>query len=327
MLQRLFLTGFMCLACMASPQETYSADPDVDAIKASLQAQINLYQRVNNLEEKVAEYGTRLGKLEANPRTSAAAIVQQNPIRMPAEMAQGPTPYADVIHSLALLNPAKDEVLVDYGCGDARWLIAAAQLYGCNGIGVELDKNQAILARKRVEGAGLSDKIKIVEGDATTMNVGGDIGVVYQYPQTLEALKPQLTKLKRFVSYSHQVPGLAMTKDKDTYVWKQGQVAQAKPAQQYTTVTQYQTVQEYVRPWSPAGFNCGNPNCVMCNGGYRTVTKPVQVQVPVQQPAQQVAQVTQPAKTVQQTYYQQPQQTYYAVAPSNCSRCNRGNCR
>jgi len=44
-----------------------------------------------------------------------------------------------------LLKPTKTDVLIDLGCGDGRWLIAAAKKYGCRCIDVVSRKNDWLL--------------------------------------------------------------------------------------------------------------------------------------------------------------------------------------
>ena len=58
---------------------------------------------------------------------------------------------------------APRRLVVDLGCGDGRWLIAAAARFGWRGVGVDL--NDALLARGRAAAA--SDGVAFVAFDAT----------------------------------------------------------------------------------------------------------------------------------------------------------------
>lgn len=138
------------------------------------------------------------------PATKAPPVLYADDL--PAD--QQPTPMEGVGATLDALNMRTNEILVDYGCGfDARMLITAANRGVKQCIGVEIDPVVAESARQYVKAAGLSDRITIITGDATKVDVKADIGVAYLWPETLKGLRPKITKLKRFASYSHPVPG------------------------------------------------------------------------------------------------------------------------
>lgn len=78
------------------------------------------------------------------------------------------TPH-DVLPTLHdLADVTADDVLVDLGCGDGHVLTHAATTRGCRGIGVEHDPELVTAARAKVDELGLSDRIQIQRGDATT---------------------------------------------------------------------------------------------------------------------------------------------------------------
>lgn len=165
------------------------------------------------------------------------------------DAAAAPTPQAEVERILAILQPRANETFVDYGCGDGRWCITAAQKYGCRAVGVEIDPERAAQARAAAAMAGLSGKIEIIEGDATQVDVKADVAVVYLWPDTLEALKGKLQQCDRFASVQHRVPGLAMTQYGDAYVWQ-------KPRQVRGVVWGGRTY------YGPV---CNSRSCAMCN--------------------------------------------------------------
>ena len=76
-----------------------------------------------------------------------------------------PTDLIDPLLDLA--GVSSDDTLVDLGCGDAGVLIEAVDRRGCRGVGVEANARLAAEARRRVDEAGLTASITIVEGDAT----------------------------------------------------------------------------------------------------------------------------------------------------------------
>lgn len=130
-----------------------------------------------------------------------------------------PTPQDEIESALSLLDLGPDDVLVDFGCGDARALLTAVEQYGCRGIGIEIAPEQWRIAKSAIEQAGMSDKIDLILGDATKLTVDATAGYVYLWPETLEELSPKLQELERFVSYQHAVPGLAMKRDGECWTW------------------------------------------------------------------------------------------------------------
>lgn len=167
----------------------------------------------------------------------------------PVEAA--PTPGREVERVLSLL-PKPEIAFVDYGCGDARWCIAAAERWGCRAIGVEIDSTRAKAARERVKSLGLDNLITIIEGDATKVQVEADVGVAYLYADVLEQLKPKLEKLRAFASYMHRPPGLPVVKNGDTWLYSKPVAVQQSKAAVWGG-------QYYSQPV------CNSPNCGMCN--------------------------------------------------------------
>lgn len=218
-------------------------------------------------------------KIPSHGPTNDPVLIKQRVPVPPLPADQQPAPKSGVDSGLKMLSPKSNEILADYGCGDARWLKEAAIKYGVEkAIGIEIDPAVAELARRHVEVAGLSDRIEIITGDAVTTNVKADIGVVYQFPDLLEKLKPQLMKLKRFVSYAHPmpgaVPGFSVRRNGDIYLYTKLTPVAIKqptsPVQQqviYPSMSYYQDYQPmavyrgrtYSRPM------CNSPGCSMCN--------------------------------------------------------------
>lgn len=166
-----------------------------------------------------------------------------------ADAEAAPTPQAEIVRVMALL-PTPKVGFVDFGCGaDARWCIYAAERWRCKVTGVEIDPARARAAKERVRMAGLDHLITIVEGDAITTDVQADVGVAYLYSDVLEKMKPRIEKLQAFASYLHQPPGLAVTKNGDSWFY-------VKPQPIAGAVWGNQV---YSRPV------CNNPNCGMCN--------------------------------------------------------------
>jgi outer membrane protein assembly factor BamB/SAM-dependent methyltransferase len=123
-----------------------------------------------------------------------------------------PSPMDVVEKMLALGAVKKDDVVVDLGCGDGRFLIAAARKYGCRGVGYELDADCVALARQAVKEAGVEKLVRIVHGDLFDADLSGSsVVMLFLLPEVNRKLLPQLSKMKdgsRIVSHAFEIPGL-----------------------------------------------------------------------------------------------------------------------
>lgn len=132
-----------------------------------------------------------------------------------------PTPWSEVRSTLNQMKIKPSNTIVDIGCGyDARFSIEAARVYGCRAVAIEIDPGRAKSARKHVKAAGLSDRVTVIEGDASRVDWNADVGVAFMWPDALEELKPKIQKLDRFASLHHKVPGLSMEKSGPAWIWK-----------------------------------------------------------------------------------------------------------
>eukprot|EP00753_Platysulcus_tardus_P000585 PLAT1056.1.p1 GENE.PLAT1056.1~~PLAT1056.1.p1 ORF type:complete len:192 (+),score=60.50 PLAT1056.1:37-576(+) len=73
----------------------------------------------------------------------------------------------------------EDDVLLDLGCGDGRWLTAAVTRYGCRAIGVELDAELLARATEGSESAGVADRITLLQQDVYDCDVSTATAVVF----------------------------------------------------------------------------------------------------------------------------------------------------
>lgn len=81
-----------------------------------------------------------------------------------------PTPDDVVDKMCELAKLTKDDVVHDYGCGDAVMLIRPVKKFGAKkGFGNDIDPKMVKTANENIEKAGLKDKIKVVQGDILKM--------------------------------------------------------------------------------------------------------------------------------------------------------------
>ena len=142
--------------------------------------------------------------------------------------------------AIKLLSLSEDDVLFDLGCGDGRFLVAAAiHTSGLRCIGIEIDPVYASRAREVVSAADLGSRVEIREGDVMKfmdgihkkdnekdyytngngLSLQHDATAVFLYllPKGLEVIKQSLedvanqrrqtNKPFRVVSYMFRIPG------------------------------------------------------------------------------------------------------------------------
>ncbi|MBV8479893.1 MAG: class I SAM-dependent methyltransferase [Actinobacteria bacterium] len=79
---------------------------------------------------------------------------------------QDPTSAEKIRHLGRLLRLGPGSRVLDVACGKAGPALVLAEEFGCSILGVERAPEFVAAARERIEDAGLSDRIEIVEGDA-----------------------------------------------------------------------------------------------------------------------------------------------------------------
>ena len=79
---------------------------------------------------------------------------------------------------LALLREIQFDRVVDIGCGNGHFLISLCELMGASGIGVDISPDACAEAVDEVSGAGLLDRIQIVQADARDVSAIPDLETV-----------------------------------------------------------------------------------------------------------------------------------------------------
>jgi SAM-dependent methyltransferase len=107
---------------------------------------------------------------------------------------------------LARLRPG--ERFLDLGCGDGRVLLRAAEDYGAEVTGVEVDPGLAAIARDVLATAGVEGTV--LEEDFGSVSIDADVVFAFLSPATLQRLRPRLAALpptSRVVTTGYPVPG------------------------------------------------------------------------------------------------------------------------
>lgn len=113
-----------------------------------------------------------------------------------------------VDEALRLSGLRPGERLLDLGCGDGRVLLRAAETYGAEVIGVELDPDLAATARDLLAAAGVDGTV--LETDFEALPLEADVVFAFLSPATLQRLRPRLAALpttSRVVTTGYAVPG------------------------------------------------------------------------------------------------------------------------
>jgi 16S rRNA A1518/A1519 N6-dimethyltransferase RsmA/KsgA/DIM1 with predicted DNA glycosylase/AP lyase activity len=123
-----------------------------------------------------------------------------------------PTPDKVVERMLTLGELKRGEKMFDLGSGDGRIVIMAAEKFGADATGVELDEKLHRESSARIRTMKLENRARIVLGDVLKHDYSSaDLVTVYLLPKGCEMLKPilerQLKKGARVVSHDFEFPG------------------------------------------------------------------------------------------------------------------------
>jgi tRNA1(Val) A37 N6-methylase TrmN6 len=120
-----------------------------------------------------------------------------------------PTPDTIVLKMLQLGELKAGEKMYDLGSGDGRIVIAAAQKFHADAVGVELDKDLCRKSLERIRKLGLEKSAQIVNGDILKQDYSSaDLITVYLLPDSNDKIQPllerQLKKGARVVAHDFE---------------------------------------------------------------------------------------------------------------------------
>lgn len=135
------------------------------------------------------------------------ASITQPATFVSTEAAQAPTPYEAVAAMIRLIGPTAGDVVYDLGCGDGRVLVAAS-VCGAKSVGIEIDKQQAEQAREVASVFGVSDKVRVYDGDILDYDLSNcRLVTMYLYPELMDQVAAKLPSGCKVWSYMHGLPG------------------------------------------------------------------------------------------------------------------------
>jgi protein-L-isoaspartate O-methyltransferase len=131
-----------------------------------------------------------------------------------------PTPASIVLKMLELGELKAGEKMFDLGSGDGRIVIAAAQKFHAEAIGVEIDKDLCRQSLERIRRLGLEKTAQIINGDILKQDYStADLITVYLLPNSNDKVQPllerQLKKGARVVAHDFEFRGWTPVKVED----------------------------------------------------------------------------------------------------------------
>jgi precorrin-6B methylase 2 len=121
-----------------------------------------------------------------------------------------PTKERVLEEMLKMVSIKPNDVLYDLGCGDGRIVIQAARKFGIRGVGIDIDPERIREANDNARKAGVTDKVKFVEGDLFDADIKeATVVTLYLLPAVNLRLRPKLlSDLKpgtRIVSHNYDM--------------------------------------------------------------------------------------------------------------------------
>ena len=128
------------------------------------------------------------------------------PLRTP-DVIFVPTPQPVVDAMLTMANVTSKDIVYDLGCGDGIIVATAAQKHGARAVGIDIDPQRVKEATERIQKAGVTDKVKILNQDLFETDISeATVVTLYLLPSLNEKLMPklqaELKKGTRIVSHA-----------------------------------------------------------------------------------------------------------------------------
>ena len=108
-----------------------------------------------------------------------------------------PTGNELLANMLKTAKVTSNDLVYDLGSGDGRIAIAAAKDFGARSIGIEFNPEMAKLAQRNADRSGVSDRVKIINGDIFKEDFSkATVITMYLLPDLNIALRPTILKMK-----------------------------------------------------------------------------------------------------------------------------------
>ncbi|HEY9737375.1 MAG TPA: methyltransferase domain-containing protein [Trichocoleus sp.] len=123
---------------------------------------------------------------------NTAQVPEINPTRTP-DVVYVPTPQPVVDEMLRLAQVQPDDVVYDLGSGDGRIVITAAERYGIEGVGIDIDPERIREANENAARAGVADQVEFRQEDLFETDFSeATVVTLYLLPELNLRLRPKL---------------------------------------------------------------------------------------------------------------------------------------
>ncbi|HYX13940.1 MAG TPA: methyltransferase domain-containing protein [Nostoc sp.] len=183
-------------------------------------------------QQQDLEVGAQPSTLTGQTETeipSATTTPATQPQERPGDVPYVPTPQAVVDAMLKVAKVDKNDLLYDLGSGDGRIVNTAAQKFGTQGFGIDIDPQRVQEANENAQKAGVTDRVKFVQQDLFKTDFSkATVVTLYLLPEINLKLRPKLlSELKpgtRIVSHAFDMgdwkPDQTLTVEgKTIYYW------------------------------------------------------------------------------------------------------------
>jgi SAM-dependent methyltransferase len=114
-------------------------------------------------------------------------------IKLDVPYVSTPHEVVEAMLTLARVGPA--DVVYDLGCGDGRFVIAAAQTFGARGVGVDIDPARIADANAAAQREGVADRVRFLQQDLFSVDLSpATVVTLFLLPELNDRLAPKLRR-------------------------------------------------------------------------------------------------------------------------------------
>jgi len=109
-------------------------------------------------------------------------------------------PFVSTFHTLARVKAAHGDPEPDWrdrdlGCGDGRFVIAAAREFGARGVGVDIDPARIAEAKAAAQSEGVAERVRFLQQDLFTVDLSpASVVTLFLLPELNDRLAPKLRR-------------------------------------------------------------------------------------------------------------------------------------
>jgi hypothetical protein len=125
--------------------------------------------------------------------TSPVGEANATPAKRELDVPYVPTHETIVDAMLEMAEVKGTDILHDLGSGDGRIPITAAKRFGTRGVGIDLNPQRVKEANENAQKAGVTDKVKFIEGDLFQHDFSeATVVTLYLLPEVNMRLRPKI---------------------------------------------------------------------------------------------------------------------------------------